>query len=72
MRNTAEQAAEQDPSRQILAVAVGLLSLGVLLLAISLAQQLLDFFGVMASHKLHRGTFATSSTFTAEAQQFAK
>jgi restriction system protein len=26
----------------------------------------------MASHKLQRGTFATSSTFTADARQFAK
>jgi restriction system protein len=31
-----------------------------------------EFYGVMASHKLQRGTFATSSTFTAAAQQFAK
>ena len=31
-----------------------------------------DFHGVMAAHKLHRGTFAASSTFTAQAQQFAK
>ena len=35
-------------------------------------QELRDFLGVMASHKLHRGTFATSSTFSADAQQFAK
>jgi restriction system protein len=34
--------------------------------------ELRDFFGVMASHKPHRGTFATSSTFSADAQQFAK
>ena len=31
-----------------------------------------DFQGVMASRKLLRGTFATSSTFTADALQFAK
>lgn len=31
-----------------------------------------EFFGVMASHGLKRGTFATSSTFTADALQFAK
>ncbi len=30
-----------------------------------------EFFGVMASHKLQRGTFVTTSTFTAEAQKFA-
>lgn len=35
-------------------------------------QPLRDFFGLMASHKLHRGTFATASTFTADAQQFAR
>lgn len=35
-------------------------------------QQLRDFFGVMTSRKLHRGTIATASTITAEAQQFAK
>lgn len=31
-----------------------------------------ELYGVMASHKLQRGTFATSSTFTPEARQFAK
>jgi restriction system protein len=30
-----------------------------------------EFFGVMASHKLQRGTFVTTSTFTADAQKFA-
>ena len=35
-------------------------------------QELREFAGVMTSRKLHRGTFATASTFTAEAQQFAK
>ena len=30
-----------------------------------------EFFGVMSSHKLHRGTFVTTSTFTADAQKFA-
>jgi len=35
-------------------------------------KELREFYGVMASHKLQRGTFATSSTFTAEARQFAK
>lgn len=31
-----------------------------------------EFFGVMASHKLQRGTYATTSNYTADAQQFAK
>jgi restriction system protein len=35
-------------------------------------KELREFYGVMASHKLQRGTFATSSTFTADARQFAK
>lgn len=30
-----------------------------------------EFFGVMTSHKLQRGTFVTTSTFTADAQKFA-
>jgi restriction system protein len=30
-----------------------------------------EFFGVMSSHKLQRGTFITTSTFTADAQKFA-
>lgn len=35
-------------------------------------KQVREFFGVMASHKLQRGTYATTSTFTADAAQFAK
>jgi restriction system protein len=35
-------------------------------------EEMREFFGVMASHKLHRGTFATSSPFTPDAQRFAK
>jgi restriction system protein len=35
-------------------------------------KELREFYGVMASHKLLRGTFATSSTFSADARQFAK
>ncbi|HMA08230.1 MAG TPA: restriction endonuclease, partial [Ramlibacter sp.] len=35
-------------------------------------EELRDFFRVMASRKLHRGTFATSSTFNADALQFAR
>jgi restriction system protein len=35
-------------------------------------KEVREFFGVMASHKLNRGTFATSSTFTPDARQFAK
>lgn len=31
-----------------------------------------EFFGVMVSHKLARGTYATSSTFTADALAFAQ
>lgn len=34
-------------------------------------KEMREFYGVMASHKLQRGTFATSSTFTPEAQKFA-
>lgn len=34
-------------------------------------KELREFFGVMASHKLTRGTYATTSTYTADAQQFA-
>jgi restriction system protein len=30
-----------------------------------------EFFGVMSSHKLQRGTFVTTSTFTTDAQKFA-
>jgi restriction system protein len=35
-------------------------------------KEVREFYGVMASHKLQRGTLATSSTFTADARQFAK
>lgn len=35
-------------------------------------KEVREFFGVMASHQLKRGTYATSSTYTADAQQFAK
>lgn len=35
-------------------------------------KELREFFGVMASNKLKRGTFATSSTFTDDARKFAK
>lgn len=35
-------------------------------------KELREFFGVMASNKLTRGTYATTSTYTADAQQFAK
>lgn len=35
-------------------------------------KELREFYGVMSSHKLARGTFATSGTFTAEARDFAR
>jgi restriction system protein len=35
-------------------------------------KQVREFLGVMASHKLQRGTYATTSTFTADAAQFAR
>ena len=35
-------------------------------------KEMREFFGVMASHKLKRGVYATSSTYTADAQKFAK
>ncbi|WP_309682690.1 restriction endonuclease [Polaromonas sp.] len=35
-------------------------------------KEVREFFGVMASHKLQRGTYATTSVFTADAQHFAK
>jgi len=35
-------------------------------------KEMREFHALMASHKLRRGTFATSSTFTTEARQFAK
>jgi len=34
-------------------------------------KELREFFGVMASHQLKRGTYATTSTYTADARQFA-
>lgn len=35
-------------------------------------KEVREFLGVMASHGLKRGTYATTSTYTADAQQFAK
>lgn len=35
-------------------------------------KEVREFLGVMASNKLQRGTYATTSTYTADAQQFAK
>lgn len=35
-------------------------------------KELREFLGVMASNKLTRGTYATTSTYTADAQRFAK
>lgn len=35
-------------------------------------REMREFYGVMASHKLQRGTYATSSTYTEDARQFAK
>ena len=35
-------------------------------------KELREFFGVMASHQLKRGTYATTSAYTPDAQQFAK
>ena len=35
-------------------------------------KEMREFFGVMSSHRLKRGTYSTTSTFTADAQQFAK
>ncbi len=35
-------------------------------------KELREFLGVMASHQLKRGTYATSSRYTADAQEFAK
>ena len=34
-------------------------------------KEIREFFGVMSSHKLQRGTFVTTSTYTADAQKFA-
>lgn len=35
-------------------------------------KEIREFFGVMASHQLKRGTYATTSKYTADAQEFAK
>lgn len=35
-------------------------------------KEMREFFGVMASHQLRRGTYATTSTYTPDARQFAK
>jgi restriction system protein len=35
-------------------------------------KEVREFFGVMASHQLKRGTYATTSTFTSDAVDFAK
>lgn len=35
-------------------------------------KEMREFYGVMASHQLKHGTYATSSTYTADAQKFAK
>ena len=35
-------------------------------------KEMREFFGVMSSHQLKRGTYATTSTYTVDAQQFAK
>jgi restriction system protein len=35
-------------------------------------KEIREFFGVMSSHQLKRGTYATTSSYTADAQQFAK
>lgn len=35
-------------------------------------KEVREFFGVMASHQLKRGTYATTSNYTADARQFAK
>lgn len=35
-------------------------------------KEMREFFGVMASHQLKRGTYATTSSYTADARQFAK
>lgn len=34
-------------------------------------KEMREFFGVMASHNLRRGTYATTSTYTPDAQKFA-
>ncbi|MDD2924431.1 restriction endonuclease [Rhodoferax sp.] len=35
-------------------------------------KEMREFFGVMSAHQLRRGTYATTSTYTADARQFAK
>ena len=35
-------------------------------------KEIREFFGVMASHQLKRGTYATTSKYTPDAQEFAK
>lgn len=35
-------------------------------------REIREFFGVMASRQLKRGTYATTSTYTADAKQLAK
>jgi restriction system protein len=35
-------------------------------------KEMREFFGVMASHRLKRGTYATTATFTADAARFAR
>jgi restriction system protein len=35
-------------------------------------KEIREFFGVMSSHQLKRGTYTTTSSYTADAQQFAK
>lgn len=35
-------------------------------------KEMREFFGVMSSHQLKRGIYAATSTYTADAQQFAK
>lgn len=35
-------------------------------------KELREFFGVMASHQIKHGTYGTTSSYTADAQQFAK
>ena len=35
-------------------------------------KEIREFFGVMTSHQVKRGTYATTSSYTADAQQFAK
>lgn len=41
-------------------------------MAAAQVRELREFYGVMASNKLKRGTFATTSTYTPEALEFAR